>query len=92
MAFGDILKALREDNDLTQDELACVIKVTRQQISNYENKRYEPSIETMVNIADQFNVSLDFLCGRTKAKYNIALNHNKEKLLNDIKKAIDDYI
>ena len=92
MTVGYILKALREDSDLTQDELACAIKVTRQQISNYENKRYEPSIETMVNIADRFNVSLDFLCGRTKAKHNVALNRNKEKLLNDIKKAIDDYI
>lgn len=92
MAFGDILKELREDSDLTQDELARIVSTTRQQISNYENKRYEPSIETLINIANHFNVSLDFLCGRSRAKHNLSLGNNKEKLIKDIRSVLDNFI
>lgn len=62
--FSDRLKALREDCDLTQDELANRLNITRTALSNYENAVREPSYDILIKIADYFNVSLDFLLCR----------------------------
>jgi len=59
------LKSLREDNDLTQAELAKKLHVTRQALSNYENLGSEPHYALLIQIADFFNVSLDYLLDRT---------------------------
>lgn len=90
--FGDRLRELREDRSLTQDQLAEHLKITRQQLSSYENGRFEPNMDTLVSIADFFDVSLDYLLGRTKAKYNLSFTKNKEKLILQFKKLMDEYI
>jgi transcriptional regulator with XRE-family HTH domain len=65
MLFKDRLRALREDADLTQSELAKAVNVTREAIKNYENGYRLPSVEILVSLSDYFNVTLDFLVGRT---------------------------
>ena len=45
--FGDLLKAHRLGEDLTQEELATKLKITKQKVSDYENRRRLPSIETI---------------------------------------------
>lgn len=71
--FGDRLKELREDSGMKQEDLGDILGVSRQTISGYENETSEPSISNLIKISDTFNVSLDYLLGRTKDKYNVNL-------------------
>lgn len=89
--FNERLKELREDRGLTQDQLASELNVSRSQISNYETGKFEPDIETLIFLADFFNVSLDYLLCRTKKMYNTSVIMNKDKLLKDILELIDTY-
>lgn len=64
--FGDRLKELREEKEMTQEELGKLLNVSRQTISGYEAGAIEPSISNLIKLADIFNISLDYLLGRTK--------------------------
>lgn len=61
MELGKKIIKIREDNNLTQEELAEKYYVTRQTISNWENGKTYPDLETIVKISNDFNVSLDIL-------------------------------
>lgn len=63
--FGERLKILREESNLTIEQLAEKLGIVKQTISKYENSQREPKYETLVKIAEIFNVSLDYLFGRT---------------------------
>lgn len=63
--FNIRLKDLREDNDLTQEELSKQLNITRSALGNYELGIREPSVELLIKIADYFNISLDYLLCRT---------------------------
>ncbi|NFD30394.1 XRE family transcriptional regulator [Clostridium botulinum] len=90
--FGDRLKELREEKELTQEELGKLLSVSRQTVSGYEAENIEPNINNLVRLADIFNVSLDYLLGRTKERYNLNLENKKNKeLLLDIIKVIEKY-
>ncbi len=60
-SVGENLKNIRKKNNLTQDELAEKLSVTRQAVSNWENCKTEPDIETLTNIAQIFDISIDEL-------------------------------
>lgn len=60
-SVGKNLKNIRKKNDLTQDELAEKLSVTRQAVSNWENGKTEPDIETLTNISQIFDISIDEL-------------------------------
>ncbi len=62
------LKALRNERKISQQQLAEIIMVSQQSVNKYENHDVEPDICTLVKIADFFNVSLDYLVGRTDMK------------------------
>ncbi|MCM3603222.1 helix-turn-helix transcriptional regulator [Robertmurraya korlensis] len=53
------------NSKLTQAEIALVLGVDQSTISNYERNTKKPEFETFLKIADFFNVSLDYLVGRT---------------------------
>ena len=59
MELGKRIAEIRKDRDLTQEELAELCSVTRQTISNWENGKSYPDLETLVLISDTFDVSLD---------------------------------
>lgn len=60
--FGDRLKRLRKDFDITQAQLAEIIGVVPSAVGKYERlEGAYPSVEALVKIADHFNVSIDFL-------------------------------
>jgi transcriptional regulator with XRE-family HTH domain len=81
--FGSRLKNLRENQGLTQNDLADYLNTARTTITLYENGTNEPDFNMLVKIADRFNVSLDYLLCRTNEEYNFNLldNENKEILL-----------
>ena len=60
------LKALRVNKGISQLQLANIIMVSQQSVNKYENHNVEPDIETLIKIADYFEVSIDYLVGRTE--------------------------
>lgn len=63
MTFGETLKKLRTDNQLTQEDLADKLYVTRTAISKWETGRGFPAIDNLKEIATLFGVSIDSLIG-----------------------------
>lgn len=63
-AFGEMLAELRKDKSMTQRDLANVIHVSVSTISNYEQGIHFPDIDKLLDIADFFGVTTDYLLGR----------------------------
>lgn len=61
LSFGEKIKNLREDNDLTQGQLGKLINMTQRKISYIENNKYEPSIDDIRAFCIFFRVSADYL-------------------------------
>lgn len=61
MTFGKKLKKLRLDNNLTQDELAEKIYVTRTAISKWETDKGYPSIDSLKQLSNLFQIGFDEL-------------------------------
>ncbi len=60
MKFSSTLKELREQNHITQNQLASHLKLTRSTIAGYETKGKQPDYERLLQIADFFHVSVDY--------------------------------
>lgn len=63
--LGQRLRLLRESVRLSQAKLAEIIEVSQASINRYENDLSSPTPETLVRYADYFDVSLDYIFGRT---------------------------
>ncbi len=63
---GDRITLLREHYGFTQEELAHKLGISRSALSHYEKNRRTPDYETLINLADLFQVSVDYMFGRTK--------------------------
>ena len=61
--FGNILKRLRTEEKMTQQQLADKLGVTKSVISYYELQERYPSPETLIKLAAIFHVSTDYLLG-----------------------------
>ncbi|MCQ4925044.1 helix-turn-helix domain-containing protein [Tissierella carlieri] len=99
MRMGNILRELREEKDLTQVELAKKLNITSQSLSQCELGKRLPDIEMINILADFFNVSIDYLVGRTNIKnYGmLSLKDSNSKyyvdnLSSESQKALEDYI
>lgn len=66
--FAKRIKKLRDDIEMTQDDLALSLGVARATLASWETGRREPDQQTTCGIADYFNVSVDYLLGRTSIK------------------------
>lgn len=60
------LKELRKEKKLSQEQIAKILSVTQRTYGGYELETSEPSIQTLCNLADYYNVSLDYLVGRER--------------------------
>ena len=59
------LKKLRKEKNISQLKLALDLNMNQNAISRYENMEREADYETLIKFADYFEVSLDYLLGRT---------------------------
>lgn len=86
------IKNLRKQINKTQEEVAKNLNLQKQTFQNYELGKRKPDIETLIKIADYFNVSLDYLCGRQNKNLIFAdsLSDKKKELINMIKELNDD--
>ena len=62
------IRDLREDNDLKQKDLASYLSVDQSTYSDYENGRINVPVDMLIKIAEYYNVSLDYLVGRSNTK------------------------
>ncbi len=64
--YTDIMRELREDNDLKQDEIAKLLGTTQQVYSRYENGENELPIRHLISLCKYYKVSADYILGLTK--------------------------
>lgn len=64
--FAERLKEIRLENNVTRKSLALNLEVSERLISYWENDERECSFEMLIKIADFFDVSIDYLLGRTE--------------------------
>lgn len=65
MSYYHRLKDLREDNDLTQKQVAMLLLITQQQYSLYEKGYRDIPSEYLITLADFYKTSVDYILGRT---------------------------
>ena len=64
-SVGQRLSQLRKERELGQKELAALLNMSIGTISNYENNVHAPDLATLCKLADFFQVTTDYLLGRT---------------------------
>lgn len=95
MVFSETLKALRDAKNLTQDQLAEKLDISRSAISMYERGEREPDFETLEVIADFFNVDMNKLIGKNTTTVLQSFNPHIEKyyqLNNDNQQTVNNLI
>jgi len=87
--IGEKLKLLIAEKGIQQKDLANFLQTTPQNISRYVKGEREPNIETLKQLAEYFNVTLDYLSGRSNIKTQDPLH---EIIINTLKEygMIDD--
>lgn len=78
MKFGDILKDLLEERELTQKQMAEDLNISASAIGNYVRNNREPDFHTLKKIAAYFHVSTDFLLNYP---VNEATTYQEQKIL-----------
>jgi transcriptional regulator with XRE-family HTH domain len=71
--FGKRLKKLRQQQNMTQDELGAIFEppLAQSTIGTYERGLRQPSLENLIIISQYFNVSIDYLLGLTEEERNV---------------------
>ncbi len=63
LTFGEKLRLLREESELSQTQLGKAVNMTQRKISYMENSTYEPSMDDIRQLCLFFNVSADYFLG-----------------------------
>jgi HTH-type transcriptional regulator, competence development regulator len=82
--FPKRLKALRLQKKLTHQDMADFLGITRQGYSKYENGQSQPDIETINKLAEFFNVTTDYLLGRTDVLETRTEEENTLAIINQL--------
>lgn len=85
--FCDRLKELRENKKISQSSLAKELFVSQQTVAKWETNKSTPNPEMLINIADYFNVSIDYLVDRKhkdKSYENVKLQNTPQLFENDL--------
>lgn len=93
--IGQRLYQLRKEYDMTQQELADQLGLTKYTISSYETDKSDPSDEIKIQLAQIFNVSVDYLLGLIDQKISF-IDLERAVLLPvdsmDLRKEVEQYI
>ena len=68
MQYWERIKALREDNDITQTDIAKYLNIAQNTYSQYENGKRELPISVLIQICQYYKVSSDYILGLAKKK------------------------
>lgn len=91
MEFKDVIRQLRKEKGIKQSELADVFNVDRTAVGKWEQGKNKPNADMLVIIADYFDVSTDYLLGKSNIRNDLSTN-KKEPIyidgLSDNKRAL----
>lgn len=90
MELNDRIKSERLKLDINQVELSKIMNVSKQTVSNWENKNRTPDVITLSKLADLFNCSVDYLLGRVDDTDSILCSHDieGEKIIVEVSKEV----
>ncbi len=77
MTLAESLKRFRNSFRLSQKQVATAGKVSWQSYQSYESGKTAPSVKTIMNIADAYGVSTDYLVGRSDIPQPMSFNENE---------------
>ena len=83
MNIGKQILTIRKERQLTQEQFGALFHVTRQTVSNWENEKSYPDLQMLIDISNQFEISLDTLI---KEDSKMVKAIDKERVLGKIKK------
>lgn len=61
--FNDRLRDLREDHDLSQKQVAAILRTTQQRYSEYETGKTQMPLHHLITLAQHYNISMDYILG-----------------------------
>lgn len=93
MLLSQRIRTLRKQNNLTQKQLGDMVNVTKASICCYENGSRTPTLETLIDLAMAFNVSVNYLIGYDKFEiadgdsgYGMYLAREEMEFIKEIRK------
>ncbi len=89
---GKIIRKLRLEKGITQNELSNYLGLTPKMVSFYELGERFPPYDIILKLADYFNVSTDYLLGRSTIKNAEELLTNYNSLSEHSKKDLEEFI
>ena len=93
--FGNTLRSLREDRGWRQEDVARFINVSPGTVGGWESGRRLPNYETLVNLANLFNCTTDYLLGRSKIRIGRMVSREElEKFLPEdkVEQVLDKFV
>lgn len=90
--LGKRIKELRLERGVTQSELSDYLGLTPKMVSFYELEQRFPPQDIIIKLADYFNVSADYLLGRSEIRNSDELLKEYSSLYNKSPKEIEEYI
>ena len=88
--LNERIREIRLAKKMSQVELARLLNVTKQSVSNWENDNIQPSIDILIKISKIFNVSTDYLLGLTPTN-SINVDGLPTEFVSHLVQIIDDY-
>lgn len=92
MSLGTRIKDLREELGLTQIAFAKILNISNSTLSQYENGDRVPSDATKIKIADYFDVSLDYLLGRSSVRKPTPVSKDGPNKQNEMDRRLISYV
>ena len=68
MNYTERIRALREDHDKTQTEIAQLLKIGQKTYSDYELGKTRIPVDSLIILAKLYNVSMDYICGTSDTR------------------------
>ncbi len=68
MFYGDRIRGLREDHDISQTTIAEALHVAQTTYSDYENGRVRIPVDTLIQLAEYYDVDMNYICGITRER------------------------
>lgn len=90
--LGNNLKAYRIKSRYSQSDIANLLNVTKQTVSNWEKGKRLPDINILVKLANLYNVTLDTLTGSDKRNSSIEILNVVSNLPNDKKDKLLEFL
>lgn len=68
MTYAERIRALREDSDRTQSEIAALLKIGQRTYCDYELGKTRIPVDSLIVLAKLYNVNMDYICGVSEVR------------------------